>query len=85
MQSTSQIDCSGFQSLRSSDVIQGTFTCKGAVKDAKSNDGTTTTGDGTSSSASPSATKSGSAAVSYGVNYALAGVSVLGGLFGMLV
>lgn len=83
MQSTNTIDCSGFQSLRSSDAIQGVFTCKGALKDATSNDGTTTTGDGTASSASPSST--GNLASSYGVNQAVAGVSVFGGLLAMLL
>lgn len=82
MQSTDEIDCSGFQSLRSSDIIQGKFICISTAEDAKSNDGTTTTGDGTSS-ASPSS--SSNPATSYSVHYAVAGVSVVGGLMGMLV
>lgn len=77
MQSTAQIDCSPYEKLKGG-VIQGTFTCK-TTADAKSGVGSGTGSD----SASP--TGSGSAAVSYGVNGAVAGLSVVGGLLGMLL
>jgi len=83
MQSTTSIDCSGFQSEHSSGNIQGTYTCK-TTADAQSG---TSTSSGTSSgsSSSSSSTSSKGAAVSYGVNEALVGVSVVGGLLNMLL
>lgn len=85
MQSTTEIDCSGFESLHSSKAIQGTFVCKSTVQDAKSNDGTTTTGDGTTTAGGATTSKSAGPAVTYGVNPAVAGVSVVGGLLAMLL
>lgn len=85
MQSTNTIDCTGFQSLRASSAIQGVFTCKGALKDATSADGTTTSGDGKTATGTASATKTANPAASYGVNSAVAGVSVVGGLLAMLL
>jgi len=84
MQSTAQIDCSGFDALEGN-VIQGTYTCK-TTADAKSGVGSGSgSGSGTSSSDGSSPTKSGNAAVSYGANSAVAGLSVVGGLLGMLL
>jgi len=82
MQSTAQIDCSGFKSEASSGNIQGTFTCK-TTADAKSGTGSSS-GSGTSSGSSSSSTSK-AAAASYGVNEALVGVSVVGGLLQMLL
>ncbi|EDN94698.1 hypothetical protein SS1G_10572 [Sclerotinia sclerotiorum 1980 UF-70] len=85
MQSTTSIDCSGFQSEHNSGNIQGTYTCK-TTANAQSGTGTSSgssSGSGSSSSASASASKG--AAVSYGVNEALMGVSVVGGFLGMLL
>lgn len=84
MQSTLEIDCSGFQSLRNSEVIQGTYTCK-TTADAKSNDGTTTEGGSSDGSGSPSSTSTPGAAVSYGASHAAVGMSVIGGLLSMLL
>jgi len=83
MQSTATIDCKPFESLRSSTAIQGVFTCKGALDKATSSDGTTTSGDGTTTS--PSSATSKAPASSYGVNQAVAGASVFGGLLAMLL
>jgi hypothetical protein len=81
MQSTSEIDCSGFQALRDSEVIQGTYTCK-TTADAQSG---VDSGSGTDSSSGASPSGSKGAAVSYDVNSAVAGLSVVGGLLGMLL
>jgi len=81
MQSTTSIDCSGFEAEHASGNIQGTYTCK-TTADAQSSSGTST---GTSSSSSSSATSSKGAAVSYGVNEALFGVSVIGGFLNLLL
>jgi hypothetical protein len=77
VQSTNDIDCSSFQSEHSSGAIQGTFTCK-TTADAKS-------GTGSSSSSSSSSTTSKGAAVSYGVNDAVLGLSVVGGFLRMML
>jgi hypothetical protein len=79
MQSTASIDCSSFQSEHSSGNIQGTFTCK-TTADAKSGTGSSST-----SSSSGSSTTSKSAAISYSVNDAIVGASVVGGLLQMLL
>ncbi|KAJ8059901.1 hypothetical protein OCU04_011525 [Sclerotinia nivalis] len=81
MQSTTSIDCSGFKSEHDSGNIQGTYTCK-TTANAQSGTGT---GTSSSSSSSSSATASKGAAVSYGVNEALMGVSVVGGFLSMLL
>lgn len=79
VQSTAQIDCSGFQSeAGSGKVIQGTFICK-TTADA------TTLGSSTTSGSSSTATSTKGAAVSYGVNEGLMGLSVIGGLLQMLL
>jgi len=78
MQSTAEIDCSEFEKLEGG-VVQGTYTCK-TTKDAKS-----LNPDGTTSSDSPDPTQSDSAAISYNANNAVAGLSVIGGLLGMLL
>ncbi|RAL59364.1 hypothetical protein DID88_006854 [Monilinia fructigena] len=72
MQSTTSIDCSGFKSEHDSGNIQGTYTCKTT---ANAQSGTSSS---SSSSSSSSATASKGAAVSYGVNEAVMGVSVVG-------
>ncbi|KAG4029396.1 hypothetical protein MFRU_016g01490 [Monilinia fructicola] len=79
MQSTTSIDCSGFKSEHDSGNIQGTYTCKTT---ANAQSGTSSS---SSSSSSSSATASKGAAVSYGVNEAVMGVSVIGSFLGMLL
>ncbi|ESZ97539.1 hypothetical protein SBOR_2086 [Sclerotinia borealis F-4128] len=79
MQSTTSIDCSGFKSEHDSGNIQGTYTCK-TTANAQSG-----TSSGSSSSSSSSSSPSKGAAVSYGVNEALVGVSVFGGFLSMLL
>jgi hypothetical protein len=81
IQSTQQIDCSGFQAeAGSGKVIQGVFICK-TTADASTLGSSTTTG----SSSSASSTSSKGAAVSYGISEAAAGLSVIGGLLQMLL
>jgi hypothetical protein len=81
IQSTAQIDCTGFQAeAGSGKVIQGTFICK-TTADAT----TLGSSSSTSSGSSASSTSSKGAAVSYGVNEAVAGLSVIGGLLQMLL
>jgi len=82
VESTSQIDCSGFQSEAGpASVIEGKFVC----------DTTSTPAQLSGSGSSPSSTsgakpaKSKGAAVSYGVNEAVAGLSVVGGLLQMFL
>ena len=86
MQSKSQIDCSGFQKLKS--VIQGKFTCT-TTADAKSADGTSASGkgnSGTGTSSDPAATTSAKGgAVTFGVSEAVVGISALGALFSFLL
>jgi len=81
VQSTVQIDCSGFKSESGSGkVIQGTFICETTAN-------ATTLGSATSSGGSSAATATSSkgAAASYGMNEAVAGLSVIGGLLQMLL
>jgi len=81
IQSTAQIDCTGFQAeAGSGKVIQGTFICK-TTADAT----TLGSSSSTASGSSASSTSSKGAAVSYGVNEAVAGLSVIGGLLQMLL
>jgi len=80
MQSTAQIDCSTFDAEKKSGAIQGLYTCT-TTADAKAGVGSSPTTSATGSKASGSK----GAAVSYGVNEALAGISVLGGLLQMLL
>jgi len=83
VQSTAQIDCSTFdkQSAQKSNaqVILGKYTCI-TTADAKSGVGSATT-----TGSSGASTTSKAAAVSYGVNSALAGISVVGGILRMLL
>ena len=79
MQSTQQIDCSGFKAKQGNE-IQGTYTCTTA-SDPKSGVGSAT---GTSSGSGASSTSKG-AATSFGINEAAAGLSVVGGLLQMLL
>lgn len=78
IQSTSQIDCSGFTKL-SGNVVQGKDNCISATEDP------TTLASGTASGSSSKPTSSKGAAVSYGVSEAVAGLSVLGGIMRMLL
>lgn len=79
IQSTAQIDCSTFDKQKGG-IIQGTYTCK-TTTDVQSGVGSgSSTTSGTSSSSTSKA-----AAVSYGVSEAAAGLSVLGGILGMLL
>jgi len=79
IQSTANIDCSGFKAEAGS-VIQGTFICK-TTADATTLGGSTTS----SGTSSPSSTSSKGAAASYGMSEAVAGLSVMGGLLQMLL
>jgi len=78
IQSTAQIECTGFDKLEGN-VIQGVYTCL-TTADAKSGVGSSTT---TGSSAKPSSSKG--AAMSFGVSEAVAGLSVVGGLLQMVL
>lgn len=78
IQSTNQIDCSTFDKQQKAAAILGVYTCK-TTADAKSGVGSST------STGSGSSTTSKAAAASYGINEALAGVSVIGGLLQMLL
>ncbi|CAG8951543.1 hypothetical protein HYFRA_00007459 [Hymenoscyphus fraxineus] len=78
IQSTNQIDCTTFDKQQKNAAILGVYTCK-TTADAKSGVGSST------SSGSGSSTTSRAAAASYGINEAIAGVSVIGGLLQMLL
>ncbi len=81
VQSTVQIDCSGFKSESGcGKFIQGTFICETTAN-------ATTLGSATSSGSGSAATATSSkgAAASYGMNEAVAGLSVIGGLLQMLL
>jgi hypothetical protein len=84
IETTQTIDCSTYQNEAGANkVIQGTVTCVSA--DTNPNpvvSGSSSTGTG--SSASSTATKK-SAADAFGVNEAVAGLSVVGGLLQMLL
>jgi hypothetical protein len=79
LQSTATFSCDQFNSEKGN-VIQGTYNCDPAT----SNPQTLASGTGTSGGASSTSTPKG-AAVSYGVNGAVAGLSVVGGLLQMLL
>jgi len=82
LQSSADIDCSGYQTLSSSKTIQGLFTCK-TTNNVQT--GTTGTSTGTASSASATSSKK-SAAMYYGANtQAVFGLSFIGGLLQMLL
>jgi len=80
MQSTANIDCSGFESEHTSGLIQGVFTCK-TTANAQSGTGT---GTSTSSSASPTKTKGAAGQLSVNAGSVI-GLSVIGGLMQMLL
>ena len=86
VQSTQEIDCDGFDALSAkksnSQVIRGTYTCI-TTADAKS--GVGSAGGSGTSTGSGASTTSKAAAVSYGVNSAAVGMSVVGGLLRMLL
>jgi hypothetical protein len=79
MQSTADIDCTSFNALKSSGVIQGQEVCKSATSNASP------LSSGTSTATGSASTSSKAAAVSYGVNEAVAGLSIVGGLLQMLL
>ncbi|KAE9377743.1 hypothetical protein N431DRAFT_461328 [Stipitochalara longipes BDJ] len=80
VESKQAIDCTKFKAEASpSGVIQGKFVCEGGLSSVSS------LGTGTSTGSSASATGSKGAAVSFGVNEAAAGLSVLGGLLQILL
>jgi hypothetical protein len=80
LQSTAQFSCAAFANEHgNSKTIQGQYTCV-TTTNPSTLSGTTT---GTGSSASSTSSKG--AAVSYGINEAVAGLSVLGGLLHMLL
>jgi len=81
VQSTANIDCTAINNFKSKNVIQGNNFCAGKIDDPTTLGGSPTS----SSSASPSSSK-GAAAGSYTLNSRAAiGMSVVGGLFGLLV
>ncbi|RDW91400.1 hypothetical protein BP5796_02565 [Coleophoma crateriformis] len=82
MQSTTSIDCTGFQKEKNSGVIQGTYTCK-TTADATS--GTSSSGSSTSSSASSSSTAKSAAFHISANSQSVIGLSVIGGFLGMLL
>lgn len=84
VQSTNVIDCTKFQSEHGN-IIQGTFTCDGGNPNPKTLASGTGTSSGSSATSTASATASKGAAVSYGVNEAVAGLSIVGGLLQMLL
>jgi len=81
IQSTSEIDCATYwNTLKSNSIVQGKSNCISKTADPTTLDGTsTTTGSGSKSSSSKGA------AVSFGINEAAAGLSVVGGLLQMLL
>jgi hypothetical protein len=80
LESTATLDCDSFNSEKGADsVLQGPYQCKGQVSDPQP------LSSGTSSGSSASSTSSKGAAPSYGVNEAVAGLSVVGGLLQMLL
>jgi len=80
LQSTATFSCDQFNSEKGN-VIQGTYNCDPAT----SNPQTLASGTGTSGGSGASPTGSKGAAISYGVNEAVAGLSVIGGLMQMLL
>lgn len=78
IQSTSQIDCDGFNKLRGN-VVQGKENCVSATEDPTTLSPSGTVTGGHSSSTSKSA------AISYGINEAVAGLSVVGGIMQLLL
>jgi hypothetical protein len=80
LQSTAQFSCAAFANEHgNSKTIQGAYTCE------TTSNPSTLTGTSTGTGSSPSSTGSKGAAVSYGVNEAVAGLSVLGSLLQMLL
>jgi hypothetical protein len=80
VESKQAIDCDSFKAeASSSGVIQGKFVCAGSLSTVSS------LGSGTATGSGATATGSKGAAVSYGINEAAAGLSVLGGLLQMLL
>jgi hypothetical protein len=83
LESTQTIDCSVYQNEAGANkVIQGTVTCDSA--DSNPNPVVSGSGTSTSTGASSTASKK-SAADAFGVNEAVAGLSVVGGLLQMLL
>lgn len=80
LESTATLNCGPFKAESGPDaVLQGKYQCNGGVSDPQP------LSSGTGSSSSPSSTTSKGAAPSYGVNEAVAGLSVVGGLLQMLL
>jgi hypothetical protein len=81
IESTAQIDCSGFDKL-SGNVVQGKENCVSATNNPTtlSPSGTVT---GTGTGSKPSSSKG--AAVSFGVSEAVAGLGLVGGFMQMLL
>jgi len=86
LQSTADIDCSGFNKL-SGGVVQGKVNCVSKTDDPESLDPSATggsgTGTGTGSSSKP--TKTNGATGTFGISEAAAGLSVVGGLLQMFL
>lgn len=82
LESTATIDCAKFQAESgASSTLQGQFNCKSATSNPEPNISGTSTG----SSSGASATSSKAAAASYGINEAVAGLSLVGGILQMLL
>jgi hypothetical protein len=80
IESTSVIDCGSFSDIEG--VVQADFNCKSATEDPQ----TVESGSpGSPTGSSPTETSSSAAMGSVGVNEALAGLSVIGGLLQMLL
>jgi len=79
MQSTQDIDCSAFDKLKSGGQIEGQYACIPTTENP-----TNVSPSGTVSG-HPSSSTSKGAATSYGINEAVAGLSVVGGIMQMLL
>jgi hypothetical protein len=80
IQSEQSIDCSTFTAMKGN-IVQGTDTCKSGTSTTT----TTTGGSSTTSGGASSSSSSKAAAVSYGVNEGLVGLSVIASLFRMML
>jgi len=80
IQSTAEIDCATYWSTLKGSIVQGKWNCISKTADPTTLDGTSTT-----SGTGPKSTSSKGAAVSFGVNEAVAGLSIFGGIVQMLL
>lgn len=86
VESTADIDCTAFKAESGpANVIEGKFTCDTTSTPAPLGSTSTSSTSSPTSSSSAQPSKGKSAATSYGINEAVAGLSVIGGLFQMLL